>query len=127
MPTEDSQGTQHHIPHGGTSQRRPSADANLPAELESLRASVTRMSEKYDHLHAKNVELEHDYRTLKRNWEMNQTQGSQRSPTQVPERTQPNQPEHPFTFPSPWNSTCYPRTQLLARNLQSLNPWNGGS
>ncbi|CAL8157151.1 unnamed protein product [Prunus armeniaca] len=94
MPTEDSQGTQHHIPHGGTSQRRPSANANLQAELESLRASVTRMSEKYDHLHAKNVELEHDFRTLKRNWEMNQTQGSQRSPTQEPERTQPNQPEH---------------------------------
>ncbi|CAL2225248.1 unnamed protein product [Prunus armeniaca] len=94
MPTEDSQGTQHHIPHGGTSQRRPSADANLQAELESLRASVTKMSEKYDNLHAKNVELEHDYRTLKRNWEMNQTQGSQHSPTQVPERTQPNQPEH---------------------------------
>ncbi|CAL2277001.1 unnamed protein product [Prunus armeniaca] len=52
------------------------------------------MSEKYDHLHAKNVELEHDYYTLKRNWEMNQAQGSQRSLTREPERTQLNQPEH---------------------------------
>ncbi|CAL2260017.1 unnamed protein product [Prunus armeniaca] len=122
MPTEDSQGTQHHIPHGGTSQRRPSANANLQAELESLRASVTRMSEKYDHLHAKNVELEHDYRTLKRNWEMNQTQGSQHSPTQVPERTQPNQPEHSHhnvptqPRPSKGKGPLYPETtksQLL--------------
>ncbi|CAL2260080.1 unnamed protein product [Prunus armeniaca] len=92
MPTEDSQGTQHHIPHGGTSQRRPSADANLQAELESLRASVTRMSEKYDHLHAKNVELEHDFRTLKRNWEMNQTQGSQHSQTSRSTPTTMSQP-----------------------------------
>ncbi|CAL2271652.1 unnamed protein product [Prunus armeniaca] len=108
--------------HGGTSQRRPSADANLQAELESLRASVTRMSEKYDHLHAKNVELEHDYRTLKRNWEMNQTQGSQRSPTQEPERTQPNQPEHSHhnvptqPRPSKGKGPLYPETtksQLL--------------
>ncbi|CAL2254410.1 unnamed protein product [Prunus armeniaca] len=90
MPTEDNHGTQHHTPHEGTSQRRPSTDANLQAELESLRASVTKMSEKYDHLHAKNVELEHDYRTLKRNWEMNQAQGYQRSLTREPERTQPN-------------------------------------
>ncbi|CAL8175034.1 unnamed protein product [Prunus armeniaca] len=81
MPTEDSYGTQHHPPYRGTSQRKPSADANLQAELESLWASVTKMSEKYDHLHAKNVELEHDYRTLKRNWEMNQAQGSQCSLT----------------------------------------------
>ncbi|CAL2239271.1 unnamed protein product [Prunus armeniaca] len=64
MPTEDSQGTQHHTPHEGTSQSRPSADANLQAELESLHASVTKMSKKYDYLPAKNE----------------------------PERTQPNQP-----------------------------------
>ncbi|CAL2230825.1 unnamed protein product [Prunus armeniaca] len=81
MPTEDCRGTQHHTPCGGTSQRRPSVDANLQAELESLRASVTKMPEKYDHLHVKNVELKHDYRTLKRNWEMNQAQGSQRGLT----------------------------------------------
>ncbi|CAL2277283.1 unnamed protein product [Prunus armeniaca] len=81
MPTEDSHGTQHQTPHGGTSQRRPSVDANLHAELESLHTNVTKMSKKYDHLHAKNVELEHDYRTLKHNWEMNQAQGSQRSLT----------------------------------------------
>ncbi|CAL2255482.1 unnamed protein product [Prunus armeniaca] len=31
---------------------------------------------------------------MKRNWEMNQAQGSQRSLTREPERTQPNQPEH---------------------------------
>ncbi|CAL8116966.1 unnamed protein product [Prunus armeniaca] len=87
MPTEDSHGTQHHTPHGGTSQRRRSADANLHVELETLRASVTKMSEKYDHLHAKNVDHEHDYRTLKRNWEMNQYQGSQRSLIREPKRT----------------------------------------
>ncbi|CAL2248236.1 unnamed protein product [Prunus armeniaca] len=129
MPTEDSQGTQHHIPHGGTSQRRPSADANLQAELESLRASVTRMSEKYDHLHAKNVELKHDYRTLKRNWEMNQTQGSQHSPTQVPERTQPNQPEHSHhnvptqPRPSKGKGPLYPET-TKSRLLRISPPRN---
>ncbi|CAL8136899.1 unnamed protein product [Prunus armeniaca] len=72
MPTEDSHDTQHHTPREGTSRRKPSVDANLQAELESFRASVTKMFEKYDHLHAKNVELEHDYHTLKHKWEMNQ-------------------------------------------------------
>ncbi|CAL9006146.1 unnamed protein product, partial [Prunus brigantina] len=65
MPTEDSHGTQHHTPRGETSRRNPPSDANVQAKLELLRASVTKMSERYDHLHAKNVELEHDYRTLK--------------------------------------------------------------
>ncbi|CAL9018826.1 unnamed protein product, partial [Prunus brigantina] len=94
MPIEDSHGAQHHPPQEGTSQRRPSAEVNLQAEVELLRASVIKMSEKCDNLLSKNVELEHDYRTLKRNWERNQAQDSQRSLTQEPEHTQPNQPEH---------------------------------
>ncbi|CAL2271271.1 unnamed protein product [Prunus armeniaca] len=57
------------------------------------------MSERCDHLHSKNVELEHDYSILKRNWERNQAQGSQSSLTQEPERTQPNQPEHSHHSP----------------------------
>ncbi|CAL9018621.1 unnamed protein product, partial [Prunus brigantina] len=57
------------------------------------------MSEKCDHLLSKNVELEHDYRTLKRNWEKNQAQGSQRSLTREHEHTQPHQPEHSHHSP----------------------------
>ncbi|CAL9021048.1 unnamed protein product [Prunus brigantina] len=75
MPTENSHNTQHHTPRGGTSRRKPSADANLQAEVELLRANIAKMSEKYEHLHTKNIELEHDYRTLKRNWEKAQAQG----------------------------------------------------
>ncbi|KAI5351835.1 hypothetical protein L3X38_004726 [Prunus dulcis] len=41
------------------------------------------MSEKYEHLHTKNVELEHDYPILKRNWERTQGQGSQHEFTQI--------------------------------------------
>ncbi|KAH0981222.1 hypothetical protein GBA52_008399 [Prunus armeniaca] len=52
------------------------------------------MFEKYEHLHTKNVEQEHDYRTLKRNWERNQGQSSQHDFTQDAEHTQPNQPVH---------------------------------
>ncbi|CAL9019077.1 unnamed protein product [Prunus brigantina] len=81
MPTEDSHNAQHYPPPEGPSQKRPSAEVNLQAEVELLRASVIKMSEKCDHLLSKNVELEHDYRTLKRNWEKNQAQGSQRSLT----------------------------------------------
>ncbi|CAL8102372.1 unnamed protein product [Prunus armeniaca] len=50
------------------------------------------MSEKYDHLHAKNVELEHDYRTLKRNWEKSRVSGSQHEFTQDVNNTQLDQP-----------------------------------
>ncbi|CAL9020583.1 unnamed protein product, partial [Prunus brigantina] len=85
---------QRNAPQEGTSQKGPSAEVNLQAEVELLRASIAKISEKYDHLHSKNVELEHDYRTLKRNWERNQAQGPQRSLTQEPEHTQRNQPEH---------------------------------
>ncbi|CAL9028481.1 unnamed protein product, partial [Prunus brigantina] len=99
MPTEDSHGAQHHPPQEGTSQRRPSAEVNLQAEVELLRASVIKMSEKCDHLLSKNVELEHDYRTLKRNWEKNQAQGSQRSLTREHEHTRPHQPEHSHHSP----------------------------
>ncbi|CAL9011061.1 unnamed protein product, partial [Prunus brigantina] len=67
---------------------------NLQAEVELLRTSVIKISERCDHLLSKNIGLEHDYRTLKRNWERNQAQDSQRSLTQEPEHTQPNQPEH---------------------------------
>ncbi|CAL9011954.1 unnamed protein product [Prunus brigantina] len=66
MPTEDSHDAQRNTPQEGTSQRGPSAEVNLQAEVELLRASVVKMSERYDHLHSQNVELEHDYRTLKR-------------------------------------------------------------
>ncbi|CAL2257534.1 unnamed protein product [Prunus armeniaca] len=52
------------------------------------------MSEKYEHRHTKNIELEHDYHTLKRNWERTQAQGSQHDFTQDVEHTQPNQPVH---------------------------------
>ncbi|CAL2246897.1 unnamed protein product [Prunus armeniaca] len=52
------------------------------------------MSEKYEHLHTKNIELEHDYRMVKRNWERTQAQGSQRDFTQDAEHTQPNQQVH---------------------------------
>ncbi|CAL2278418.1 unnamed protein product [Prunus armeniaca] len=45
------------------------------------------MSEKYEHLHTKNIEL-------KRNWEMTHPQGSQHDFTQDAEHTQPNQPVH---------------------------------
>ncbi|CAL9022920.1 unnamed protein product, partial [Prunus brigantina] len=86
-------------PQEGTSQRRPSAEVNLQAEVELLRASVIKMSEKCDHLLSKNVELEHDYRTLKRNWEKNQAQGSQRSLTREQEHTRPHQPEHSHHSP----------------------------
>ncbi|CAL2259690.1 unnamed protein product [Prunus armeniaca] len=70
MPIDDSHDTQHHTPCGDTSRRKPSADVNLQAEVERLRASVAKMSEKYEHLHTKNILLDHDYRTLKCNWEM---------------------------------------------------------
>ncbi|CAL2237942.1 unnamed protein product [Prunus armeniaca] len=99
MPTEDSRDAQRNTPQEGTSQRGPSAEVNLQAEVELLRAGVVKMSERCDHLHYRNVELEHDYRILKRNWERNQAQGSQRSLTQEPERTQPNQPEHSHHSP----------------------------
>ncbi|CAL8992708.1 unnamed protein product [Prunus brigantina] len=92
MPTEDSHDTQHHNPREGTSRRKPSAEVNLQAEMELLRASVAKMSEKYEHLHTKNVELEHDYRTLERNWEKAQAQGSQQEFTQDVDHTQPSQP-----------------------------------
>ncbi|CAL9000498.1 unnamed protein product [Prunus brigantina] len=65
MPTEDSHDAQRNAPQEGTSQKGPSAEVNLQAEVELLRASVVKMSERCDHLHSKNVELEHDYRTLK--------------------------------------------------------------
>ncbi|CAL2257721.1 unnamed protein product [Prunus armeniaca] len=76
MPAEDSHDAQRNTPQEGTSQRGPSAEVNLQAEVELLRASVVKMSERCDNLHSKNVELEHDYRILKRNWERNQAQGS---------------------------------------------------
>ncbi|CAL8169475.1 unnamed protein product [Prunus armeniaca] len=91
MPTEDSRDTPHHTPREGTSRRKPSADVNLQVEVELLRASVTKISEKYDHLHANNVELEHDYHTLKRNWEKVQAPGSQLEFTQDVDHTQPSQ------------------------------------
>ncbi|CAL2255722.1 unnamed protein product [Prunus armeniaca] len=52
------------------------------------------MSEKYEHLHTKNIELEHDYCTLKRNWERTHPQGFQHDFTQGADHTQPNQPVH---------------------------------
>ncbi|KAI5316652.1 hypothetical protein L3X38_036359 [Prunus dulcis] len=64
MPTEDSHDTPHYTPREGTSGRKPSADVNLQAKVELFRASITKMFEKYEHLHTKNVELEHDYRTF---------------------------------------------------------------
>ncbi|CAL2270946.1 unnamed protein product [Prunus armeniaca] len=58
MPIEDSHDTQHHTPRRGSSRRKPLADTNLQAEVELLRAIVTKMSEKYEHLYTKNIELD---------------------------------------------------------------------
>ncbi|KAI5311239.1 hypothetical protein L3X38_000103 [Prunus dulcis] len=69
MPTEDSRDTQHYTPRDGTSRRKFSGDATLQAEVERLRDSITKISEKYEHLRCRNAELEHDYRALKRNQE----------------------------------------------------------
>ncbi|KAI5313057.1 hypothetical protein L3X38_042231 [Prunus dulcis] len=67
MPTEDSRDSQHHTPREDTSRRKSPRDASLQAEVERLRDSITKMSEKYEHLHCRNAELEHDYRALKQN------------------------------------------------------------
>ena len=69
MPTEDSRDTQHQTPREGTSRRKSPGDASLQAEMERLRDSMTKMSEKYEHLHSRNAELEHDFRALKLNQE----------------------------------------------------------
>ncbi|CAL2266704.1 unnamed protein product [Prunus armeniaca] len=114
MPTEDSHDTQHHTPHEGTSRRKPLADVNIQAEMELIRTSVTKISQKYDHLHAKNVELEHDYRTLKRNWEKAQAPGSQLEFTQDVDHTQPSQP-----VPSHHNALVQPR---LGKDNSPLYP-----
>ncbi|CAL2239911.1 unnamed protein product [Prunus armeniaca] len=82
MPTEDSHDTPHHTPH---------------EEVELLRASVAKMSEKYEHLHSKNIELEHDDRTLKRNWEKAQAQGSQREAPVQPRLDKGKGPLYPKT------------------------------
>ncbi|BBH05779.1 Disease resistance protein TIR-NBS-LRR class family [Prunus dulcis] len=82
------------IPLDDTSRRKPSADANLQAQVERLRYSFTKLLEKYEHLHCRNVELEHDYHVLKQNWERTHTQDAQQDLTQNVGHTQPNQPVH---------------------------------
>ena len=82
MPTEDSRDTQHQTPREGTSRRKSPGDATLQAEVERLRDSITKMSEKYEHLHCRNAELEHDFRVLKRNQERTRAQDAQQDLTQ---------------------------------------------
>ncbi|KAL6286760.1 hypothetical protein ACE6H2_011150 [Prunus campanulata] len=104
MPSKASLDTQHHTLHGESSRRKPSADALLQAEVDHLRADVAKMTESYDHLHTNNAELEHDCRTLKRNWENAHHQFTQQDLTQGVERTQLNhQFEEWETYPAPPN------------------------
>lgn len=74
------------------SRRKPSINAYLQIELEWLRADVAKMTETYNHLHTKNVELEHDCRTLKCNWKNICHQLAQHDDTQGVEHPLPNQP-----------------------------------
>ncbi|CAL9011926.1 unnamed protein product [Prunus brigantina] len=69
MPSEASHDTQQHTPCGDSSRKKPSVEGNLQEVMERLRASMAKMTENYEHLRTKNVELEHDCRALKCNWE----------------------------------------------------------
>ncbi|CAL8116674.1 unnamed protein product [Prunus armeniaca] len=57
MSSEASLGTQHNTPHVESSKRRHSTDADLLAEMACLCADVTKITEKYDHLRTKMVNL----------------------------------------------------------------------
>ncbi|XP_020417977.1 uncharacterized protein LOC109948691 [Prunus persica] len=114
MPTEDSRDTQHHTPRNGTSRRKSSGDATLQAEVERLRDSITKMSEKYEHLHCRNAELEHDYRALKRNQERTRAKDAQQDLTQNVGHTQPNQPVH--------SSHSAPAQSTLRKDKDHLHP-----
>ncbi|KAI5319379.1 hypothetical protein L3X38_039087 [Prunus dulcis] len=83
-------------------------------EVERLHASVTKISKKYEHLHCKNIELEHDYRVLKHNWEMTHPQGTRLDHTQDVGHTQPNQPMQ--------SSHSAPAQSRLCRGKGHLHP-----
>ena len=114
MPTEDSRDTQHHTPREGTSRRKSPGDASLQAEVERLRDSMTKMSEKYEHLHTRNAELEHDFRVLKRNQERAQAQDAQQNLTQNVGNPQPNQPAH--------SSQSSPANSRIRKGKDHLHP-----
>ncbi|KAL6269602.1 hypothetical protein ACE6H2_026513 [Prunus campanulata] len=92
MPSEASIDTQCHSPRGESSRRKPSAEGDLQAEVELLRASVAKTSENYEQIRTKNVELEHDCRALKHHLEGTRHQLTQQDDTQDIGHTQLNQP-----------------------------------
>ncbi|CAL8174983.1 unnamed protein product [Prunus armeniaca] len=60
MPSKTSHDTQNHTPREDSSRKKPLVEGNLQEEVERLRASMAKMTENYDHLRTKNVEMEHD-------------------------------------------------------------------
>ncbi|KAI5311313.1 hypothetical protein L3X38_000091 [Prunus dulcis] len=72
------------------------------------------MSEKYEHLHTRNAELEHDFRALKRNQERAHAQDAQQNLTQNVGNPQPNQPAH--------SSHSSPAQSRLRKGKDHLHP-----
>ncbi|CAL2238164.1 unnamed protein product [Prunus armeniaca] len=104
MPTEDSHDAQRNTPQEGTSQRGPSAEVNLQAEVELLHANVVKMSESVTGKGTK-----------------------PRAPnTALPERTHPNQPEHshhsPPIQPRPSNGKGPLHPEMTKSRLLRISP-----